>query len=419
MIENPTTDMKTFRLSRGHALLSLVPVLCLPSGVAAAAENAPPPKTNVLFTGADLSVQHENKLYRVEDILGSDLKIHVGPQETLVPTRKGPVALQISARPKISAVSVKLDQLQSGPAYTYAHDPMRKLEEMSRSNMDIAAMQDMANAQMARDVDFQQRAATAADPSHGSRNQAAADEEVRQGQERLDKTRQQADILALSSVGERTNVAAGAHKMQVAEGNFDAMEVSFRVSSPVLLDRPYMVVLFEFHAPDAKPGVDGLVIHAQALDTIDDSPRYIRVLKGGLPVGFKFVDCMVHIYNRGAEVATNLSAKRVEMTHDETRQYLVAQYLEAHKGRTAAAAAVRGTLPRALRQRLASDQLNRIFFAKIAKDGTLLGAFADEDCGLQLEDDATLAAVSEVFFTPELQQGQPVDGVVRLRLGDI
>ncbi len=405
--------MKTLRRI---ATLGLVAGLGMAPFHGAAEE--PAPKTHVLFLGTNLSVQRDQKSYRVEDISGSDLKIHVDQQEVFVPTRKGPVALQVNAVLKLSRVSVTVDQLESGPAYTYAHDPMRQLEQMSASAMDIAAAQDMANAQVARDTDFLARAQRAVD-SHQSREPEKADAEVRQGQVALDSSTTHAASVGMSNLGEQANVGGGAHKMKLAEGNYDAMEVSFKVSSPVELDHPYMVVLFMFHNPTTPPGTVGLVIHAEALEPIGAKPMYVRVLKGGLPIGFTFLECSVHLYNRGVEVATNLSAKRVEMTHDETEQYIVKEHLGAHKGATLAAAAVRGSLPRTLRRGFSPEQLNRKMYVKVAQDGKPAGAYEDETCAVPLDDAATVAALGEAFFTPALEKGKPAEGIVPVRLADM
>ena len=398
---------------------ALVVAFCLPSLLAAAEEKSPPPRTHVLFMGADLSVQYDQKIYKVEDVTGSELKIHVDQQEVDVPTRRGPVSLQVNAGLKLAGVSVQLDQLESGPAYTYGNDPMRKLEQASNSAMDVAHAQDMAAAQVGRDAEYVVNAQRAYDNSSRPEEKAANLAALQAGQARQVVDANQAQAGGLTSIGELTNVGEGAHRMKNAEGNYDAMEVSFKVSSPVELDHPFMVILFKFHEPSAKPGTDGLVIHAQTLDPIGAVPHYVRVLKGGLPVGFKFVDCTVHIYNRGTEVATNLSSKRVEMTHAETQQYVVMEHIGAHKGATLPAAAVIDSLPRAQRQALLPEQLKRRLYVKVSKDGLLLGAYTDEACTMPLDEATATTALSEVLFTPALQQGKPVEGVARLRLGDI
>src|SRR6478736_1052318 len=103
--------MKTSSVHRRHFTLGLAAALGLPLLLAGAEKTPPPPKTHVLFMGANLSVQRDKKVYPVEDIAGSELKIHVDHQATLIPTRGAPVNLQINAGLKLAAVSVQLDQL--------------------------------------------------------------------------------------------------------------------------------------------------------------------------------------------------------------------------------------------------------------------------------------------------------------------
>lgn len=180
-----------------------------------------------------------------------------------------------------------------------------------------------------------------------------------------------------------------------------------------------MVVLFRFQPPGGKPGEEGLLIHAKALDPIGNKPKYIRVREGGLPRGFKYLDCTVHIYNRGQEVATNVSPKRVELSRDEASQYMIVEHLGANKGATVPAVPVPGTLPLSRRQGLSLDQLNRTLFARIGPDGSVLGVFLDPGCDHRLEDAAPLAAIGDVLFKPALEQGKPREGMARFTLGGI
>ena len=403
---------------RRYSVRCFVAAVCLPLGLAAANESAPPPPTHVLFMGTDLSVQHEKKLYLVEDVTGSDFKIRVDRKEVRVPTRRGSIGLHVDADLKLSGLSVQLDELKSGPAYTYANDPMRKLEEANRNQMVTQDRQDYATAGIEHsDANLIAIKGMAAHGGFGTAERAQR--EIATAEAQVTDSHHYSDYSNMSASSDSSNLGSGANRMALAEGNFDAMEVSFKISSPVHLDQPYMVILFKFHDPAAKPGVDGLVIHAQALDAIDDNPRYVRVLKGGLPIGFKMVDCSVHLYNHGTELATNRSDKRVELTRDEARQYLVLQHRGAHKGATLPAAAVRGTLPRAQRRGLTPTQLTWTFHVKVASDGALQGVFKDADCQVPLVDAGMVAAVGEVFFTPALEQGKPVDGVARVCLADI
>ena len=95
------------------------------------------------------------------------------------------------------------------------------------------------------------------------------------------------------------------------------------------------------------------------------------------------------------------------------------EHIGANKGKTTPALPVSGTLPPARLKELSLDQLNRTYYAKVAPDGKMLGLFADEACTLRIDHDLTLAAANEAFFKPALVNGKPVEGVARVRLGEI
>lgn len=382
----------------------------------AAADSPAPPPSHVLFMGADLSVLHAKKLYVVKDVIDTDLSIRVDGTEVLVATRRGPVNLQVDAGLKLAGLSVQLDEFKAGAGYTYANDPMRKLEEANRINLITAHERDVAEGALPR---AQANLAAVTENAAHQPDRAQAAREVADAEAGLRASQRSMDFSTLSSSSDSANLSSGAHRMALAEGNFDAMDVSFKVSSPVELERPYLVILFKFHDPAAKPGVTGQVIHAQALDPIGSKPRYVRVLRGGLPIGFSFVDCSVHLYDRGREVATNQSQMRTELSRVETRQYLVAIHCGAHKKETLPATAVSGTLSHATRERMNTDQLTRYVYAKVARDGSLLGSFTDAECMAPLDQTGTAAALDEIFFAPALEAGKPVEGVARVRFADL
>jgi hypothetical protein len=313
---------------------------------------------------------------------------------------------------------VQLDELQAREGYTYGNDPARKLEEANRNQMVTQDRQDYATAGIEHsDANLVAVKEMARNGGFGTEERAQT--EIARAEAQVSNSHQYSDYANISASSDSSNIGSGAMRMAQAKGNYDAMDVSFKVSSPVELDQPYVVILFKFHDPAAKPGVDGLVIHAQALDPIDSKPRYVRILQGGMPLGFKYVDSTVHIYNRGIEVATNHSDNRVEMSRNETQQYLLAKHRSAHKGETLPPAPVAGTLSRARRAGLTPTQLTRTFFAKVAGDGALLGVFKDAECTVPLEDAGTAAAASEVFFMPALKEGKPAEGVASVRLAGL
>jgi hypothetical protein len=389
---------------------------------AAVAVKPEPPKTHVLFMGADLDVQREKKYYRVEDVMGSELKVHIGKREVFVPTRGRQTGLKVDHELKLSTTSVKLDNLQSGPAYTPANDPVRKMIAASGAAGGMAAVQDLAYGRMIQaEMMFSSATNALSRTPEGSASRGQVQAAYNAAQAEYQASAQQAEAGNNFMMSDQANTGGYVERMNKEKdlGNFDAMDVSFKVSSPVELDDPYMVILFKFQPRDAKPGDEGILIHAKSLPPIGPKPQYVRAFEGGLPIGFKFLDCSVHIYNRGEEVATNVSPNRVELTRDEAQLYMMMEYIGAHKGATVPAVAVAGSLPIPRRQQLSLDQLNRTCYAKVAKDGHLMGAYADEGCTLQLDDQGALAAIGEIFFNPSLAEGKPVEGVARFRLADL
>lgn len=409
------------------SFLPYIGVLGLSAGVTLAAGEEPaaggpsPAPGQVLFMGTDLMLQYEKNLYRVEDVEGSAFRIKIDGKDVYVPTQRRSIGLHVDADLKLAGLSVQLDEMKAAEGYTYGNNPLRKLEEANRNQMVMQDQQDYAKA----GIEHSQANLEAVKENIGHYDYSRpgmkerAQQELATATAQVESSQHFSDYTTISSGSDSSSIAAGAQRMAEAKGQYDAMEVSFKISSPVELKQPYMVILYRFHDPAAKPGVNGLAIHAQALEPIDSRPRYVHVLRGGLPIGFKYVDSEVHIYNRGQEVATNLSGKRVELTRAEAQQYLVMNHVGAHKGATLPPAAVAGTLSLTRRESLTTAQLTRTVYVKVGSDGTLLGAFKDRDCQSPVADAGLKAALDEVFFAPALKDGKAVDGVARMRLAEL
>lgn len=366
-------------------------------------------KTHVVFMGAELSIQREKKFYRVEDVVGSEFMIRVNQQEVFVPTRQRTTGLKVDYELKLSGTAVQLDGLEAGPGYTPANDPHLKFDRASGAAGGAMAVQMLAQGELFR--------ADQAAVFGGRKDPNATEKEPDPVQVALDKVDEATRSMNLSryNTGEQADIM----QRELAAGNYDAMVVSFRISSPVELDDPYVVILFKFLEHDAKPGDEGMLIYAKAIDPIGSKPKYIRLLEGGLPRGFKYVDCQVHIYNHGREVATNASTNRVELTREEARQYILAEHIGANRGATLPASPVSGTLPRARRAELSLDQLNRTYYVKVSAEGMLLALYADEACSLLVDDPAMTRMLADVLYKPALVKGKPVEGVARLRFSAI
>jgi hypothetical protein len=389
--------------------------------VRAAAPAPAAPKSHVLFMGVDLDVERGKKFYRVENVDGSDFVVRVGGKPTFVPTRLQSNNLKLKHELKLAATSVQLDGLEGGPAYTPANDPKLKFDRAAGAAGGAAAVVDAAQTQMAI---AEHNVSLATFAMQGQAPETVSGP-IKEAYDRAVAVREEATISGNStfSIPTQDRYSAGnqADRMQreLAEGNYDAFDISFKVSSPEPLDQPYLVIIVQFLERDAKPGASSVLIHAKALEPIGATPQFVRVREGGMPVGFKFESYQVHLYNRGKEVATNASSKRVELSRDEALQYLLIEHMGANKDATVPAAATPGGLRAGVRGQLSPAQLERTCYVKVSKEGTLLGAFADEACRLKLDDAAVTAILADVFYKPALVQGKPAEGVARVRLADL
>jgi hypothetical protein len=396
--------------------LNRVLPLCFLLGATGSAGAVPPaaaPQSFVVFMGADLDVQQGKRFYRVHDVDGSEFVITVGGKNRFVRTRLQKNNVQVRNQLKFSPFTVRLDDLQGGAGYTPAADPRHKFNARSGAASGAMAARDLAQMNIA---EIQASlGALSADPNGA--------DPARKAQLENALSSQQADLSAIEQqlgsdyghVGQMANDLS----LELAEGNFDMIDISFRISSPELLDDPYMVVLVEFQAPGARPGEVSQLIHAKALDPVGPEPKYIRIRQGGMPVGFKYIRHELHIYNRGREVATNVSSKRVELSRDEAREYLLMDHLGTHKSGTVPAAPVPGSLPASVRGRVSPEQLHRVCYVRVARDGRLLGLFADEAASLPVADPELASVFGEAMYKPALAQGKPMEGVVRLKLADL
>jgi hypothetical protein len=206
---------------------------------------------------------------------------------------------------------------------------------------------------------------------------------------------------------------------KVLTDGFDAMEVAFEVSSGRRLNSPYVVTLTRFHPKGARPGFVQNLVYAKSLHPIDAHATKIHILEGGFPPGFEVQDFQLHLYERGDEVATNVSQKRVPLTSDEAFEYVKMEYVGAHANATLPAAPAMGNLPADLPAQLASGKYGATYYVRISREGLVEGAFLDADCSRRVEDPYLESVVKGIRFKPALDKGKPVGGVAPLKLSQL
>ena len=372
---------------------------------AATVDSGAAEKTHTLFMGADIDIEQNRRFFRAQGMARNSFVISVGGRETLVPMDRGPVNMKVFQELKLTESSATVLDLKGERAYTPGNDPIRRMQRgLADSENSLAGSEAAKNLYATRLQNFESQNYAADHAQDGGRYRRELD-------------------AALADAGTKYNAAvAGPGTMDLpanTEGQFDAMEVSFSVSSSRRLDRPYVVIVARYHEPDSRPGVYRNWIYAHALDPIGRETKPVRFLQGGFPPGFKIDDFQLHLYNRNEEIATTVAPRRVALTRDEAFQYLLIEYVSGHKGATLPAVPAMGKLPADLPQRLAGGEFNQTYFVKVSADGIAVETYLDESCTQKAENRYLESVVKNIRFNPALEKGHPVEGVARLKLGEL
>ncbi|MFA5056885.1 MAG: hypothetical protein WC485_02125 [Opitutaceae bacterium] len=373
------------------------------------------PRPYIFFMGADLEVQVAKEACRVRDVSGSSFRVQAEGKEVSIPMDEGPVTLRLQQSPKLTENSAVIAKLKGERAYTPANDPYRKFSREQPGGGGDAVM-NLALGHMVMITALTGfETMQPGTPLPGAPGQSA----LTQSRLAAISAEQQAiSNTAMANNTEFNDVGTHARRLQsdLAAELFDAMEVTFEVSSEKPLAKPYVVILTRFHERGSKPGSSRTWIYAQALAPVDRTPRKVRVTQGGFPAGFELEDFKVHLYNHGQELATNVAEKRVPLTRDEAFQYLKIEYLSSHKGATRPPDAALGKLPADFGTRLTGNHAVPALFVRVSKDGLPVEAFLDEPCTRKVEDPSIRSAIMDLRFQPALDQGQTVEGTYRLNL---
>jgi hypothetical protein len=138
--------------------------------------------------------------------------------------------------------------------------------------------------------------------------------------------------------------------------------------------------------------------------------------EGGLPPGYVLENVRLHVYEHGREVATDISENRAALTRDEAHEYLMIEHASAHKTDTVPARIVLTKLPADWATHPRDRSFDKIFYVKVDKTGHPKDVFEDEACESKVANPYYEATLRDQLFLPALEQGQPVDSVVRIKL---
>ena len=420
-----------FQAQLGAGFLSLLAVAQIAAAVPATPAASPvvtEAKPYVLYMRTDLAVEQNKKLYPVEDVHGQMFIIKMKGEPVSVPMTGGAHNLQFEHKLTLTRNPAALTGLVSERAYTAGRDPKMIRQRQAAINDSIMA----DNAAVAEGK------VTMAENKNIVLIYNSPDGKYPDGRpmlpgqaadaEAIDKlaAEQAATALVAQNQAEiilQNNITSGgfarlAAEADMAKESFDAVQVKFEVSSPVYLERPYVVVITRFHARDDKPGVARNAVFAKALESIGAKPTKVAILHGGYPPGFEIEELQVHLYNEGKEVPTDIAQKRVPLSREEAFAYLKIDYLHGHKGDTLPPTPAVGRPDRQEMARLGPKQVEAVYYAKVDKNGRPLGTFLDEGCS-QPVDEVVGALAQNIRYYPAMEKGVLIEGTARLSLSQL
>jgi len=381
------------------ALKGVVALVLAPACLARADEMAQP-KPYILYLGADLSIERSGGLYPVQNVKGKSFLIEMNGKEVRIPMG-GNTALKESL--KLTKTSISIANLNYKQTYTPGNDPDLDLQGSAMMNQAVLDTGTQAPGNSASGANMQNGVALM--PNQPLSSQTAAYNGV--------------GASAMASLGQK--ITSGSNGFDSnnsggpAEGAFDAIDLSFDVSADHTLTDPYMIVIVRYHDPNGKPDSEFNWIHAGRLDPITSKAQNIRFTGAGFSPGYKIESVQAHIYDRGVEVSTNASPKRMALTQTQAFMYLTFDYVGSHKGATLPASPAWQTLTDDIRMLVPETLLGQTLYVKVSKDGNAGESFLDAACTRRVEDPGLGSALKEVHFNPALVNGTPVDGVAALK----
>jgi len=372
---------------------------------ATTSEEAPPKKTHSVFMGTDVSVEVGNVFHRVREVSRSSWVITLNGRPEFIPTERRRINLRIEKSLKLADTSATLANLKSERSYTSGNHPlMQAVKSQGKASSYMTDLAIIENIRMGNAVLQYQIASEIAGREGGVPSDEAKDalnEAMEAYGRSMNYVSQGQAVIRETHIG----VADAAE----AEENFDAIEISFELSAARRLKNPYLVAVALIRERGAREGIKRNWIYAKELGEVDETPRKIHIHEGGLPIGYELENVNVHIYERGHEVATNLSSKRVDLTREEAFQFMVIDHISQNRGRTLPASAAMATVTPELRTRLRQGEGQQIYYVKVSKEGLVTEVFGDEEYSKNVEDRFFVSAVKRIWFKPALENGEPVE----------
>lgn len=361
--------------------------------------------TYELFTGLDLSAEHEGKLRHVVDVTGENFFLKRERDVEKVPFWKVK-SYRMDPTLKLSDTVVEVTNFKAIRTYTHDADPRVK---WNRSQ----------NVLFMNSVDTMSDRATniRLTPNKLPEKGAISGETLQATAVRKFETQVQQDQRG---PGDRNNPGWFADRMQgeLNDELYDAIQLDFTVTSQKFVEDPYLVIITTGRDPN-QPDKEFTTIFAKSLQSIGNAqPKDFHIVQGGMPPGYKLENTHFHLYSRKQELATTLSEKRLSLTKAEAIEYLITQYELDHKTETLPPKAALTPFPSNFSEEIKPEQAGKRFTLTIDPKGNVKRVAASEDARDDVDPYVEKLLKSFTFF-PALLKGKPVEGQLRARFADL
>ena len=396
----------------GGSLLLAASIACATTPEEPGAAPANPATAHTMFMGLDLSVPYQEKNLPIIDVSDDSMVVSSETKLLRVPTSARNFRLNVKHTLKVSDGAATIGELKAEPGFSPATDPHRKFEAAAGGAGSVGAMIDLASVGM-RGEEMAMAAAAGVATSEGQSPTAAEGSAAGQNIERASRA-----MVAASDSAFSDQFQTGTHfqrlQEELAEGNYDALDVTFTISSPEALSAPWIAVLMRYRDRDRPQEDVKTWIMTKALAPIGPKTARVRFKQTGMPVGFLLEGYQVHLYNKGVEIATTEAPMRTVVSAEEAFQFRVIDYISSHENATLPAAPADGEVSATLRTHLTTQYANKPVYVKVLPTGRAERAYSDKTCKTPLNDAELESILKVVRFNPALDKGKPVRGVVML-----
>ena len=399
--------------SLGGALLLAASIARAATSPGPSATPVDPTAAHTMFMGLDLTVPYEGRNLPILDAGDDALIVSNDGQQVRIPTSGRNVKLQVNHALKLSEGAATVEGLAAKPGYSLANDPFRKFESAAAGASSAGAAVDLTTVGV-RGAEITYAVTT------GIVNSGAYAPGAESAQQEALANMNQATsaMVAATQAGASDQYQAGTHAQrlneELAEGNFDALDVEFTISSPEPLSTPWIAVLMKYRLRDLPNEEARTWIATKALAPIGQKATRVRFKQTGLPLGFRMEGYQVHLYNKGQEIATTEAPMRTVLSAEEAFQFRVVDYVSSHADATLPAAPATGQFSDTLHTHLTSNYPNKPVYVRVLPSGHAERVYSDKACKTPINDPKLDSILSLVRFNPALEKGKPVRGVVML-----